>query len=49
MPKTDTTCTLVVGIMQTSPYTNMFESTRRVYSTKGLSPTCLTHGGVIKR
>lgn len=45
MPKTDTTCTLVVGIMQTSPYTNMFESTRRVYSTKGLSPTCLTHGG----
>lgn len=49
MQKTDTTRTLVVGIMQTLPYTNMFESIRRVYSTKGLSPTCLTHGGVIKR
>lgn len=39
------TRTLVVGIMQTLPYTHMFESIRRVYSTKGLSPTCLTHGG----
>lgn len=36
--------------MQTPPYTHMFESIRRVYSAKGLSPTCLTHsGGVIKR
>lgn len=43
--KTDTTRTLVVGIMQTPPYTHMFESTRRVYSAKGLSPACLTHGG----
>lgn len=42
---TDTTRPLVVGIMQTPPYTHMFESIRRVYSVKGLSPTCLTHGG----
>lgn len=45
MPMTDTTRTLVVGIMQTPPYTHMFESIRRVYSVKGLSPTCLTRGG----
>lgn len=37
------THTIVVGIMQTPPYTHMFESIRRVYSAKGLSPTCLTH------
>lgn len=43
------TRTLVVGMMQTPPYTHMFESARRVYSAKGLSPACLTHGGVIKR
>lgn len=45
MPKTDTTRTIVVGIMQTPPYTHMFESICRVYSAKGLSPTCLTHSG----
>jgi hypothetical protein len=39
------TRTLVVGMMQTPPYTHMFESARRVYSAKGLSPACLTHGG----
>lgn len=39
------TRTLVVGMMQTPPYTHMFESARRVYSAKGLSPVCLTHGG----
>lgn len=39
------TRTLVVGMMQTPPYTHMFESVRRVYSAKGLSPACLTHGG----
>jgi hypothetical protein len=39
------TRTLVVGMMQTPPYTHMFESARRVYSAKGLSPACLTHSG----
>ena len=39
------TRTLVVGMMQTPPYTHMFESARRVYSAKGLSPAGLTHGG----
>lgn len=42
---TDTTRTLVVGMMQTPPYTHMFESMRRVYSAKGLCPSYLTHGG----
>lgn len=35
---TDTTRTLVVGMMQTPPYDRMFESARRVYSAKGLCP-----------
>lgn len=39
------TRTIVVGMMQTPPYTHMFESARCVYSAKGLSPACLTHGG----
>ena len=42
---TDTTRTMVAGMMQTPPYTHMFESMRRVYSAKGLCPSCLTHGG----
>lgn len=42
---TDTTRTIVVGMMQTTPYDRMFESMRRVYSAKGLCPSCLTHGG----
>lgn len=42
---TDTTRTIVVGMMQTPPFTHMFESMRRVYSAKGLCPSCLTHGG----
>ena len=37
--------TIVIGMMQTSPFTHMFESMRRVYSAKGLCPSCLTHGG----
>ncbi len=49
MPKNDTARPLVVGMMQTPPYTHMFESMRRVYSAKGLCPSCLTHGEVIKR
>lgn len=43
--KTDTTRTIIVGMMYTPPYTHMFESVRRVYFAKGLGPTCLTHGG----
>ena len=42
---TDTSRTIVVGMMQTPPYDRMFESMRRVYSAKGLCPSCLTHGG----
>ena len=42
---TVTARTIVVGMMQTPPYTHMFESMRRVYSAKGLCPSCLTHGG----
>lgn len=42
---TDTTRTLVVGMMQTPPYNRMFEQSRRVYSTKGISPTQHTQGG----
>lgn len=41
--------TIVVGMMQTPPYNRMFESMRRVYSAKGLCPSCLTHGGVTNR
>ena len=44
-PMTDSTRTIVVGMMQTPPYNRMFESMRRVYSAKGLCPSCLTHGG----
>jgi len=36
---------LVVGMMQTSLRNNIFEINSRVYSTKGLSPSCLTHTG----
>ncbi len=46
---TDTTRTLVVGMMQTSPYDRMFEQSRRVYSAKRISPTLHTQGGGIKR
>ena len=42
---TDTTRTIVVGMMQTPPYNRMFEQSRRVYSAKGISPTLLTQGG----
>ena len=42
---TDTTRTLVVGMMQTPPYDRMFEQSRRVYSAKGISPTLHTQGG----
>lgn len=42
---TDTTHTLVVGMMQTPPYNRMFEQSRRVYSTKGISPTLHTQEG----
>lgn len=42
---TDTTRTLVVGMMQTPPYDRMFEQSRRVYFAKGISPTLHTQGG----
>lgn len=42
---TDTIRTIVVGMMQTSLRDNIFENRCRVYSTKGLSPSCLTHTG----
>lgn len=35
----------VIGTMQTSLRNNIFEINSRVYSTKGLSPSCLTHTG----
>lgn len=35
----------VIGTMQTSLRNNIFEISSRVYSTKGLSPSCLTHTG----
>lgn len=45
MMKTDTARIIVVGMMQTSLRDNIFENSCRVYSIKGLSPTCLTHTG----
>ena len=45
MLKSDTIRTLVVGMMPTSLRDNIFENRCRVYSTKGLSPSCLTHTG----
>lgn len=45
MLKNDTIRTLVVGMMPTSLCDNIFENRCRVYSTKGLSPSCLTHTG----
>lgn len=45
MPMTDTTRTIVVGMMQTPPYDRMFEQSRRVYTAKGISPTLHTQGG----
>lgn len=41
---TDTTRTIVVGMMQTPPYDRMFEQSR-VYYAKGISPTLHTQGG----
>lgn len=45
MTKTDTTRTLVVGMMQTTPFTHMFDVLRRVYSTQGLCPSLLVPTG----
>ena len=45
LPMTDSTRTLVVGMMHTPPYDRMFEQSRRVYSAKGISPTLHTQGG----
>lgn len=42
---TDTTRTLVVGMMYTPPYDRMFQQSRRVYFAKGISPTLHTQGG----
>lgn len=45
MPKNDTTHTLVVGMMQTPPFTHMFDVLRRVYFTQGLCPSLLVPTG----
>lgn len=45
MLKNDTARTIVVGMMQTSLRDHIFENRCRVYSVKGLSPSCLTHTG----
>ncbi|WP_308225022.1 hypothetical protein [uncultured Prevotella sp.] len=45
MTKTDTTRSLVVGMMQTTPFTHMFDVLRRVYSTQGLCPSLLVPTG----
>lgn len=45
MPKNATARTLVVGMIQTSLRDSIFENRCRIYSTKGLSPSCLTHTG----
>lgn len=45
MLKNDTIRILVVGMISTSLRDNIFENSCRVYSTKGLSPCCLTHTG----
>lgn len=45
MLKNDTIRTLVVGMISTSLRDNIFENSCRVYSTKVLSPCCLTHTG----
>lgn len=42
---TDTARTLVVGMMQTPPYTHMFDVLRRVYSARGLCSACLVPTG----
>lgn len=42
---TDTARTLVVGMMQTPPFTHMFDVLRRVYSARGLCPACLVPTG----
>lgn len=36
---------LVVGLLDTPPYDKKFDSVRRVYSSKGISPTIQTCGG----
>ena len=45
MNMTDTTRTLVVGMMQTLPYDRMFEQSRRVFFAKGMLPTLHTQRG----
>ena len=37
--------TIVLGELLHHPYDTMFECARRVYSTKGIAPTCHTCGG----
>nr|DAO57428.1 MAG TPA: hypothetical protein [Caudoviricetes sp.] len=39
------THTLVVGMMQTPPFTRMFDVLRRVYSAQGLCPSLLVPTG----
>ena len=41
----NTTRTIVVGMMQTPPYDRMFDQSRRVYSAKGISPALHTQRG----
>lgn len=42
---TDTTHPIVVGMMQTPPFTHMFDVLRRVYSAQGLCPSLLVPTG----
>ena len=35
----------VIGMMQTPPFTHMFDVLRRVYSARGLCPACLVPTG----
>lgn len=45
MPKNATARTLVVGMIQTPPFTHMFDVLRRVYFTQGLCPSLLVPTG----
>ena len=37
--------TVVIGMMNTLPYSKMFECCRRVYGVNGVSPACNCNGG----
>lgn len=45
MSMNNTARTLVLGMMQTPPFTRMFDVLRRVYSAQGLCPALLVPTG----